>query len=193
MTLPSGFSDFKPGQQVISAAAQNRLHGQVRELAGLDFDPAYFIRQGNVVTLRPTTKKSVEFPWEVSNFSSTSVKVNVGTIGGIVPSNIFSALTTTGTGVEYIVVTATMTSNAPTSALISRQATAPTPSLTTENAPPAEVHDVLAILQDGIPYQVRTRNLQVESEEVFREPVASPVPGEMNYIPWHRWKIVEAV
>lgn len=194
MSLPAGFSDFKPGQQVISAAAQNRLHGQVRDLAGLDFDPAYFIRQGNVVTLRPSTKKSLEeFPWECHKVGSTGVKVNVGTIGGVVPSNIFAELTIAGTGMEYVVVTLTCTADAPSSAVLSVESTAPVPSATAAHSPPVTCADVLAILQDGIPYQVRMRNLQVESEEVFREPVASPVPGEMNYIPWHRWKIVEAV
>jgi hypothetical protein len=121
------------------------------------------------------------------------VRVNVGTIGGVVPSNIFAELTIAGTGTEYVVVTLTCTANAPSSAVLSVESAAPVPSATEAHSPPGTCTDVLAIVQDGISYQVRTRNLQVESEEVFREPVASPVPGEMNYIPWHRWKIVEAV
>jgi hypothetical protein len=192
VSLPAGFSDFRPGQQVISAAGQNRLHAQVRDLAGLAFDPAHFIRQGNVVTLR-SKAASQNFPWECRKVGATKIKINIGSIAGIVPSNIFSELTIAATGTEYVVLTLTCTADAPSSAVMSVESAAPVPSATAANSPPGTCTDVLAIVQDGIPYQVRTRNLQVESEEVFREPVASPVPWEMNYIPWHRWKIVEAV
>jgi hypothetical protein len=130
-------------------------------------------------------------PWKVTSASSTSVKVSVGTIGGIVPSNIFSELTIAGTGTEYVIVTATMTSNAPTSALLSIQTTAPTPSLTNESAPPAEVHDVLAVLLDGQIFQVRSRNLNVESQLVFEAPVTEPQIGEPNTTPWYRWAVTE--
>jgi hypothetical protein len=129
-------------------------------------------------------------PWKVTS-SGTAVKVNIGTIGGIVPSNIFAELTIAGTGTEYVIVTATMTSNAPTSALLSIQTTAPTPSLTNESAPPAEVHDVLAVLLDGQIFQVRKWNLNVESQLVFEAPVTEPQIGEPNTTPWYRWAVIE--
>jgi hypothetical protein len=129
-------------------------------------------------------------PWQVTS-RGTAVKVNVGTIGGIVPSNIFDELLIDGIDVEYVIVTATMTSNAPTSALLSVQTEAPTPSLTNENAPPAEVHDVLAVLLDGQIFQVRSRNLNVESQLVFEAPVTEPQIGEPNTTPWYRWAVSE--
>jgi hypothetical protein len=87
VTLPAGFSDFRPGQQVISAAAQNRLHAQVRDLAGLAFDPAHFIRQGNVVTLRPGKKPDVTFedhPWKLYQKEDDTPGLIVNMTSGLV-------------------------------------------------------------------------------------------------------------
>lgn len=117
------------------------------------------------------------------------VSVHPGTINSLVPTNIFDPIEITGIGVEYIVLTMTSTGDSPVSASLSKETTYPVPSATTPSNPPTAVTDVLAVLNDGVVYQVRDTNLVATSVEVLQETVANPVVGERQYIPWYRWEV----
>ena len=73
---------------------------------------------------------------------------------------------------------------------MSKETTYPVPSATTPSHPPTTVTDVLAVLNDGVVYQVRDTNLVATSVEVLQETVANPAVGERQYIPWYRWEIM---
>ena len=134
-------------------------------------------------------------PWKVTRSDDGLTKrviVKPGTINSLVPTNIFEKLSITGSGIEYVVVTLSITSDSPNNATLSIESSPPIPSVTTEGSVPTEATDVIAVLNDGIVYQVRSKNIYAESYEVFRNPVASPVYGELNYVPWYRWEIKES-
>jgi hypothetical protein len=65
----------------------------------------------------------------------------------------------------------------------------PVPSATTPSAPPSTVKDVIAVLNDGVIFQIRDTNLVATSAEVFQETIDNPDPGERDYIPWYRWEV----
>lgn len=123
----------------------------------------------------------------------TFVKVRPGTINNLVPTNIFDSLAITATGVEYVVLTVNLDSTpSPTSAVLSIETDYPVPSATTPTHPPSVAKDVIAVLNDGVIFQVRDTNLIATSAEVFQETIDNPDPGERDYIPWYRWEISES-
>ena len=118
------------------------------------------------------------------------VKARPGTINNLVPTNIFDALTITGSGVEYVVLTLSINgSDSPVSSVLSIETDYPVPSATTPSAPPSTVKDVIAVLNDGVIFQIRDTNLVATSAEVFQETIDNPDPGERDYIPWYRWEV----
>ena len=134
-------------------------------------------------------------PWKVTRSDDGLTKrviVKPGTINSLVPTDIFEPIEITGTGTEYIVVTMTSTAGSPVSASLSKETTYPVPSATTPSSPPTAVTDVIAVLNDGVVYQIRSVNLVATSVEVYQETVASPAPGERQYIPWYRWEVGES-
>lgn len=118
------------------------------------------------------------------------VKARPGTINNLVPTNIFDSLTITGSGVEYVVLTLSINgSDSPVSSVLSIETDYPVPSATTPSAPPSIVKDVIAVLNDGVIFQIRDTNLVATSAEVFQETIDNPDPGERDYIPWYRWEV----
>lgn len=139
-----------------------------------------------------STASTATHPFQVTRNDAGSTKrvsIRPGTINSVVPTNIFSPLTITGSGAEYVLLTATFTGDSPVSAALSIETTIPVPSATTPTNTPTAVKDVIAAIYDGTVYQIRNTNLTVTSVEVFQETVASPSPGERNYIPWYRWEV----
>ena len=131
-------------------------------------------------------------PWKTTrNDDGATKRVSVlpGTINSLVPTNIFSPLTISGTGTEYVVLTMTSTGGTPESASLSIETTYPVPSATSASEPPTVAKDVLVALNDGIIYQIRETNLTATSVEVFQETVTNPSPSERQYIPWYRWEV----
>lgn len=195
------FRTYLPNDRGISAADLNNrgialtkvIHNAPTFVA--DCDTLDLPRTGKIYSnfpgrsVAPTT--TAPSPW-AATVSGTTLTLLPGTINSVVPSNIFAEFTITGSGIEFVVVTLSITSDSPNSALISIESTPPIPSLTTEGSVPAEAKDVVAIVNDGVVYQIRNTNIYAQSYEVFRNPVAAPVYGELNYVPWYRWEILES-
>lgn len=158
-----------------------------------------FSFDGQKVRLRinNTSQTGSVHPFKVYRADTTSegtttkkVKVKPGTINNLVPTNIFDALTITGSGVEYVVLTLSINgSDSPVSSVLSIETDYPVPSATTPSAPPSTVKDVIAVLNDGVIFQIRDTNLVATSAEVFQETIDNPDPGERDYIPWYRWEV----
>ena len=133
---------------------------------------------------------SEKHPFQVFKYNSTKITVRPGTINNLVPTNIFDALTITGSGVGYVVLTLSINgSDSPVSSVLSIETDYPVPSATTPSAPPSTVKDVIAVLNDGVIFQIRDTNLVATSAEVFQETIDNPDPGERDYIPWYRWEV----
>jgi hypothetical protein len=54
------------------------------------------------------------------------------------------------------------------------------------------VKDVIAVLFDGVVYQIRDTNLVATSVEVLQETVSNPAVGERQYVPWYRWEVTSS-
>jgi hypothetical protein len=150
---------------------------------------------GWVAKVKSSKNTSPINPWKTTrndDGATKRVSIRPGTINSLVPTDIFSPITITGTGVEYIVLTMTSTWDSPVSASLSKETTYPVPSATTPSNPPTAVTDVLAVVNDGIVYQIRSTNLVATSLEVYQETVATPAVGERQYIPWYRWEVGES-
>lgn len=121
--------------------------------------------------------------------AALKVRVRPGTINSIVPSNIFTSLDITGSGLELVVLTLSSSSGSPSSAVLSIENSTPVPSLTTPDTPPTACRDVIAVLNDGAIYQVRNTNLTASSALVMTQSVWSmdnEAYEEQNY---YRWEV----
>ncbi|MDF3129887.1 hypothetical protein P0Y35_11825 [Kiritimatiellaeota bacterium B1221] len=141
------------------------------------------------------TTTSTTFPFKVTKHINDDedviLRVNAGTINGIVPTNIFAEQVINEVDTYYVGVTLNFTSNSPNDASLTFGSSPTLPSATTEGATPASVSDVIAIVSEGVIYQIRSNNLVATSYEVFREPVSSPDFNQMNFTPWYRWEVEE--
>jgi hypothetical protein len=138
-------------------------------------------------------------PWKTTRNDDTEtetkrVRVHPGSIGGVVPTNVFPPLTISGTGLEFVVLDVSINpaNGGVSSCSLSIESTQPTPPVPTPSAPTSSFADVIAVIYDGSVYQVRSRNLNAFSQELFQETVEEPAIGERNYIPWYVWNVVEA-
>ncbi len=137
-------------------------------------------------------------PWKVTRNDeggTKRVRVHPGSIGGVVPTNIFPPPTISGTGLEFVVLDVSINpaSGSVSSCSLSIESTQPTPPVPTSSAPTSSFADVIAVIHDGSIFQVRSRNLNAISQELFQETVEEPAIGERNYIPWYVWNVVEAI
>lgn len=145
--------------------------------------------------------KTAPHPWKVRVSTVTEgdppepvnqILVHPGSLNGIVPTNIFAPLTITGTGVEYVVLTTTASSEAGLlSCVLSLETSQPEVSHPSPFTPGTSFTDVIAVLYDGQPYQIRNNNLNADSSEIFQETVPAPALGERQYIPWYVWFVRE--
>lgn len=133
-------------------------------------------------------------PWRVGGGSGPLLqKVRPGSLDGLVPVNIFAELEITGVDVEYIVLEGTMSDGGCTSCELVVSTAPPTPNLAAEGVPPATVYDTIAVLYNGVVYQVRSGNLTSASVLQFEAPDTAPAIGQPNTIPWYRWSLTEAL
>lgn len=192
---PENIPPLVPGSNKLSASGWNAIRRLALDYAKLNFDPAHFIRMGQSISLRPQSGGSVTTPWSTTRADvgeTKYVSVYPGSINSLIPTDIFDPLEITGTGTEYVVLTMTSTSGSPVSASLSIETTYPVPSATSPSYPPTACTDVVAVIEDGVVYPVRSVNLLATSREVFQETVANPAVGERQYIPWYRWEVEES-
>lgn len=83
MSLPVKFKPVEPGQRSLSAATLNALMRSARAAEVLSFDPAHFLRQGNTISLRPSSDQNVRAPWELYQTDD----LEVGMVNGILQSS----------------------------------------------------------------------------------------------------------
>jgi hypothetical protein len=181
----------------VSEASPSFLRKAKNFMSNWEVSGGSFSFDGYRVRLRiPTTTSSLTpSPWQTTrndDGDTKRVSVRPGTINSIVPTDIFDPIEITGTVTEYIVLTMTSTAGSPVSASLSKETTYPVPSATTPSHPPTEVKDVIAVIGNGVVYQVRDTNLVATSVEVYQETVANPAVGERQYIPWYRWEITSS-
>lgn len=146
----------------------------------------------NAIEFRFLGGGSAKHPWQVSvidDAGTLTASVCPGSINSIVPTNIFSTFTVPATGTRYLVLEVSATDESPQTATLSLETTQPVPSLTTAETPPTVFKDVIAIIDDGKPFQIRSKNLIATSVEVYQETVSTPGVNERQYIPWYRWEV----
>ncbi len=194
----------------INQSSPSDLEIEISEIPGSDdlhvTIPVYMVQQvsgapqATVLNPSPTFAELEErgggdgtHPWKVT-VENGDVYIHPGSIGGVVPTNMFAARTV-GAGLRFVVldVSVSPTNSGVLSCSLSIGSTQPTPPVPTPAAPTSSFSDVIAVINDGAVFQVRSRNLNAFSQELFQETVEEPAIGERNYIPWYVWNVVEAI
>ena len=132
-------------------------------------------------------------PWKVTRADEGEVKrvrVHPGSIDGVVPTNIFANLPITGTGVEYVVLTTNMLATGVASCSLSIETDPPTPSGTAEDAAPDTLTDVIAVLMDGVVFQIRSTNLATQTELAVSIPTPTAEPWRENLVKFYKWRVL---
>ena len=195
MPAPRDIIDLIPGQRRLSASDENTAKDAIRRLLRLQFNPAHFSVENFTVSLaqkkRPDTPMH---PWKVTRADegeTKRIRVHPGSIDGVVPTNIFANLTITGTGVEYVVLTTNMLTTGVASCSLSIATDPPTPSGTAEDAAPDTLTDVIAVLMDGVVFQIRSTNLATQTELAVSIPTPTAEPWRENLIKFYKWVVTE--
>lgn len=150
---------------------------------------------GRTFNVRAAKKAAevVPHPWKVTRDDAGEekrVRVHPGSIDGVLPTNIFANLTITGTGVEYVVLTTNMLDAGVASCSLSIETDPPTPSGTAEDAAPDTLTDVIAVLMDGVIFQIRSTNLATQTELAVSIPTPQVVPWRENLIKFYKWRVI---
>lgn len=118
------------------------------------------------------------------------LEVKPGTIGGILPSN-YNLTYTTATETEsvFLIVTATATNGAVSSATLSFSATIADPIGTELSIPPSPFSVTLGVLVGGRWHRLTAGSVTAIPSETFRVAKGSYAPGELPYEAYYTWDI----
>jgi len=117
------------------------------------------LRRGKRGHKSPRGTNTEPHSWKVTrkdNGATKQITVHPGSIGGAVPSAMFSPIGISGTGTEFVILTSTLLDAVVGASVITVSSTHPTFPASTPNAPPTQAIDVLAVLVDGVVFQIRS-------------------------------------
>ncbi len=135
-------------------------------------------------------------PWKVtrnddSETETKRVRVHPGSIGGVVPTNVLAAandgLTISGSGLEYVVLNCVAESATIQSCSLSIESSQPPSPSATESFPPEAFQDLIALIYDGIIYQIRNRNITATSVLALTADTEEAEPFRENVIRFYTW------
>lgn len=192
-----GQSDPKQSQQSLMLPFSQSSSPVVRPRGEqLDFgnDPMPFVDNssttgtggggGGVTALKPWD--IIATPAEGGGFN---VKLYPATLGGYMPTGMFTEFFVDDTETAFFVVSATTDGKAVTSCSLGTETSAPTPSTPALGAAPSTFKCTVAIMTNGTAYNLWGKSLSATPKEVLREDKPSPSALELPYRSYYNWLI----
>jgi hypothetical protein len=122
-------------------------------------------------------------------YSSYSCLFWPGAVGGLVPGNMFTALTVSASGTQYLVVSVTTGSGVVQAATLSISGTASSPPDQTLDAPPTTFTHTLGVFVSGTYFRVQNGNVSMTVEESLRVSDPTPSPFGLPYKSYYVWRV----
>ena len=184
--------------QPITADMMNNIIDSIRECQLQSVVGGYFRRGQGGTTLTIQSQRQQGGAAEVCPFTAIvesvsggfTVSFSLGTVNGILPSNIFDKITGVTTGQRtFFYIKADSDGKAITSALIEQSTTLRAPPVPLKDVAPAEVNILIAtmatsgIVQSTIP----CANINAKIVPSIQEDNSSYVAGERNFAQYYNW------
>jgi hypothetical protein len=144
--------------------------------------------------------QSVNLPWDAYSvsgigtetngmFSNYSVLLYPSTINGTMPSNMFSALTLSGTGMQYVwlACTASSANRQISNTYINSGSTIPTPPAPVLNAVPSSINYLIGVMSNGTYFNIMGRAITLYVTEAGRVKRSNPAPNETPWDIYYTW------
>jgi len=183
--------------QSISADLINNIIDSVRECQLQSVVGGFFRRGpgGTTITVPPSKGggSAQICPFTAIATAVTTgfeVSFSIGTVNGILPSNMFTKITGVTTAARtYFYIKATSDGKAVTSALIEKDTTIRTPPIPLKDVAPAEVNILIATMATSglIESTISCDNLNARIVPSIQEDNASYVTGERNLSQYYNW------
>lgn len=169
----------------------NRLHEVVRRNRIVPVNGWREAHQGGWIP--PVTPAAYEcIPWKPYGMDGSNVRFRPGTIGGILPSDMFADQAYTGSGTEYIYLDCSVTANAVSSATITIASSAPTLGIAPVSGSfPTSFNWLLGIIQDGVFAMLHNENLAADPVERYQTAKASPTALAEPFDRWYSFDVYE--
>jgi hypothetical protein len=133
----------------------------------------------------------VKSPWDqiVSSQTSTTItfRFQPGSVGGVMPSNIFTDFTATLTDTKWFWVDATTTAGSVSSCTISSGSTQPAPGTAAADAPPSSFKVLIGVSVNGTYFNVLKKNISAVPVESYRTSRTGAGPFELPYTSYWNW------
>ena len=131
-------------------------------------------------------------PWKPTFFvdgGTNKVRLNLGTVNNVVPSNWNDAFTVNDEAgaFKFAVLTVTSGSGIVTGATLSMDGVPPAADSVTKDVPPAQMQIVLGAMRMSQSKMILSDNIDMVAEQVFIEPIQSPALGAEATARWWRW------
>jgi hypothetical protein len=133
----------------------------------------------------------VKSPWDQSVSSQTTTtitfKFQPGSVGGVMPSNIFTDFTAPVSGTTWFWVEATTTAGSVSSCTISSGSTQPAPGTAAADAPPSSFKVLIGVSVNGTYFNVLKKNISAVPVESYRTSRTGAGPFELPYTSYWNW------
>jgi len=134
---------------------------------------------------------SGSYPFDITiNTGAGTCTFIYGTINGVAPTNISSALAISTSGTAYVYLQCSATNGVFTSSTIATSLTAPSPISNNIGYPPNSFVVPIHVVVNGVPFRIINKtSLQAISKEVFRIQKTITTPDMLPYDSYYTWSI----
>jgi hypothetical protein len=205
----------RPGQKISDVLTAKFINAIVDAIHGLARgeniipSPNLLLKKGDGwVSLSPTAKpttgavKPNPLPWDVisqvgvgepnpttGRYANFLTRYYPGSIGGVMPSNIFEDFTIPAAGIHYLVAETTTGDGKVLSVELSLGTTHPIPPAQMLGGPPSTVDVLVGVWVDGVYFNVLRDNANLTAVESLRDSDPDPSPFGLPYRSYYVWRV----
>lgn len=178
-----------PGGPDILGATQNGVQAP-NAFIPVYGEAEYFDRRvDSIGSSSQSGNPALSYPFAI-RIAGTSATFIPGTLNGLLPTNIGSTFTVSGTGTEYAVLNCLASSGVISSSSLAITSTPPPVIGTLNGYPPNAFIILIHVIVSGIPFRmIGPSSLQALPIEVFRVQKTMTTPDQLPYDPYYTWTV----
>lgn len=120
--------------------------------------------------------------------AGVNLSVQPGLVNGVLPSNMFSVLTASGTGTKYVCVDVTTNGKNVTGATLAVKTSVPTAPAATADVAPSSVSVIVSVVSGSVAYKtIPCGNITMRVSPSITEDNPTATGGERNYTQFYQW------
>ena len=131
-----------------------------------------------------------DFPWKTTfKKPANTLSVFPGTLNGLLPSNIFSPIACSSSGLYYLKAKVTTNGKAVTAVTLAVENGYEDCVISAvENSAPTTLAFIIAAISDGDIFQVQKTNIVITPTVAFIVSRTPPIPGDEPFVRWWTWQ-----